>query len=67
MFNDVCIVSKASKIVYQVPHKMVCQHGDCMATLIFLMGLCGYVLLRILILSPSRVAFANRSTVNAVF
>ena len=67
MFNDVCIVSKASKIMYQAPHKVVCQHGDCMATLIFLRGLCGYELLHILILSPSRMAFSNRSTVNAAF
>ena len=52
MFNDVCIVSKASKIMYQAPHKVVCQYGDCMATFIFLRGFCGYVLLHILILSP---------------
>ena len=33
MFNDVCIVSvRQSKIVYQAPHKVVCQHGDWMAT-----------------------------------
>ena len=24
--------------MYQTPHKVVCQQGDCMATLIFLRG-----------------------------
>ena len=40
----------------QATHKVSCQSGDLhMVTLIFLRGLCGYVWINILTLSPPRV------------
>ena len=51
---------KNHQIRHQATHKVGCQSGDYiinlhMVTLIFLMGLCGYVWGNILTLSPPRV------------
>ena len=67
--NDVCIVSVRQVRSCIRPHvkfsvSMVIVYGPINLPL----GLCGYVLLHVLILSPSRVAkvaLSNRSTVNA--
>ena len=68
MFNDVCIVSvRQSRIVYQAPHKVVCQHGDWMATSLPQGFVWVCTALNAHFLSPSRVAFSNSSTVNAAF
>ena len=43
------------QIRHQTTHTVGCQPGDCIWSLIFVMGLCGYVWVNILTSSPQRV------------